>query len=137
MKSDPILKIVFSQMMLLFNVNRIEFVRVEGMEVDAMVGWPDEGQPHYDPNEERQEISWHAQAEQLTQDVSMCIEFLARTSALRGDRIVIDEPQLLLRLMNSFGWDIERAKVALNALLSVRIDMIDEGSPTDAFFLHF
>ena len=83
MKNDPVIKIVFIKMMLLFNVNRIDFVRVEGMDIDAVVGWPDEGQPHYDPNEERQNVSWHAQAEQLTHEVSMCIEFLAPTSALR------------------------------------------------------
>ena len=137
MKNDPVLKLVFSKMMLLFNVNRIEVVRVEGMTIGAVVGWPDEGQPHYDPSEERQEVVWHSQAEQLTQDVSMCIEFLIRTSAVRGDRIVIDEPQLLLRLANAFGWKVERAKVALDAVLSIQISMVDEGAPTDSFFLHF
>ena len=137
MKNDPALAIVFSKIMLLFKVNRIEFLRAESMVIEAVVGWPDEGQPYYDANEERQEVTWHAQAHQLTQDVSMCVEFLVRGSFVRGDRISIDEPQVLLRLMNSFGWELERAKVALTALLSIRIDMIDEGSPTDAFFLHF
>jgi len=137
MSRNPNLTLVFSKMMLLFNVNRIEIARAEGLKVSAVVGWPDEGQPHYDPDEERQEVCWSAEQRQLTPDVSMCIDFLILSSLVRGDRIVVGEPQLLLRLMNSFGWGIERAKGALDALLSIRIDMIDEGARTDAFFLHF
>ena len=121
-------------MMLLFNVDRIDIVRIEG---NAVVGWPNEGQLHYDRSEEQQEVAWSAELGQLTPDVSACIEYLIRASALRGDRIDIEEPHLSLRLMNSFGWDIQRTKTALSALLSIRIEMIDDGAKTDAFFLHF
>jgi hypothetical protein len=137
MKNDQLLKLVFCKMMLLFNVDRIDIVRIEGNYINAVVGWPNEGQLHYDRGEEQQEVAWSAELGQLTLEVSTCIDYLIRASALRGDRIVIEEPQLSLRLMNSFGWDIQRTKTALSALLSIRIEMIDDGAATDAFFLHF
>lgn len=137
MKNDLLLKLIFCKLMLLFNVDRIRILQMMDGRIDAVVGWPDEGQPHYDAEEEQQAVAWRPESHQLSPDVSICLDFLAQNDLLRGDRIKVDRPQLTLRLMNFCGWSVDRTELALECMLSIRVDMIDEGVATDAFFLHF
>lgn len=123
--------------MLLFNVDRIAIAQVRNSRIDAVVGWPDEGQAHYDAEEEQQAVSWQPTSDQLSPDVSICVDYLAQSQLLRGDRILIDQSELALQLVAAYGWSIERAKLAIERMISIRIHMLDEGVATDAFFLHF
>ena len=135
--NDLLKKLVFTKMMLLFNVNRINITRLDSERIEAIVGWPNEGQPHYDEAEEVQEVAWDFRDDIPSLDVSLALEVIALPSMLRGDRIEVPSEVLKAELIRVYAWDDKRAQQAIDGLLSIRIDMIDDGRPTDAFFLHF
>ena len=131
------MKLMFMRMMILFNVNRINITHCGDQRIEAIVGWPDEGQPHYSAEEEVQAVIWDFVGSPEVADASLVLDVIARDSLLRGDRIEIERADLLGRLMNTYSWGIDRAEKALSEVLEVRIDMVDEGNVTDALFLHF
>lgn len=133
--NDRLAEIILVKMMLLFGVNRIHILRSQDKCIEAVVGWPDQGQAHYDENEEQQEISWSYQ--HLNADVSAAMELLKIEALLRGDRIEVDRVELETLLSETYRWDEVRSRNAVEDLLRVQIDMVDEGSKADSFFLHF
>ena len=124
-------------MMALFNVNRISIKHCGNQRIEAIVGWPNEGQNHYSENDETQAVIWDFSHGPLVDDASLVLDLIARDSLLRGDRIEVERSDFVGRLMSAYSWDVFRAERVLDDVLSVRIDMIDEDSVTDAFFLHF
>lgn len=119
--------------MLIFGINRFEVLSVSQRVIRAKVGWPDEGQTDYAPEEEIQEIEW---AIQPLGDIDLAIdlaEWIVDRELIRGDKIVLNKADLAKRL----GWNGEEYERALSALLEIRVDMVDEGRRTDYFFVHF
>ena len=133
--NDRLAELIFVKMMMLFDVNRINIKRSGDQVIEAIIGWPDQGQAHYDAAEEQQEVAWIYQ--DLSPDVSLVMEHLKLRALLRGDRIELPEDALGEQLTDAFHWENDRARRAIEGLLRVHIDMIDDGSKTDAFFLHF
>lgn len=129
-------KLMFMRMMALFNVNRINIKHCGDQRLEAIVGWPDEGQAHYSEDAEMQAVIWDFSRGPAV-DASLVLDVIARDSLLRGDRIEIDRSDFVGRLMSAYSWSVDRAEKALDEALGVRIDMVDEGNVTDAFFLHF
>lgn len=130
-------RLMFLKIMGLFGVDRVHITRCSDRSIWAIVGWPDEGQPHYSAEEEVQEVVWDFRSGSVPADASLVLDLIARDALLRGDRIKIARVDMTRRLMDAYSWSADRAGKALDALLEVRIDMIDEEEVTDAFFLHF
>jgi len=119
--------------MLIFEINRFWIFSVSEQTVKARIGWADDGAPDYDEDEEVQDIEWDVQDFDNFEDALEISEFLIDHKLMLNDRIKIDMEQLF----NRIGWEKDRYDAAINTLLSVKVDMMDEGKKTDYFFIHF
>jgi hypothetical protein len=133
--NDRLAELVFVKMMMLFDVDRLSILHADNQRIEAVIGWPDQGQAHYDAYEEQQEVVW--MYSDLNPDVSLVLEHLKIGGLLRGDRIETSRKVLEGQLTNGFGWDPTRASLAVEDMLKLRVDMVDEGVKSDAFFVHF
>ena len=66
---------------------------------------------------------------------SLC-DFMYKMNVVEGDKIVVEETNLLEMLGNE-GWNRIDAKMVLDSLCSLEVKMVDKGEETDSFFLHF
>ena len=119
--------------MLIFEINRFWIFSASERTVNARVGWTDDGTPDYDEDEEVQDIEWDVQDFDNFEDALKLSELLIDQKLMLNDRITIDVDELF----NRIGWERDRYDAAVNTLLSVKIDMLDEGKKTDYFFVHF
>jgi hypothetical protein len=133
--NDRLASVVFVKMMMLFDVNRLSIVHADCQRIEAVIGWPNQGQAHYDANEEQQEVVWDYG--DLNPDVSLVLEHLKLDDLLRGDRIETSRAVLEGQLADGFGWEPSRASRAVADMLELRVDMVDDGMKSDAFFVHF
>jgi hypothetical protein len=101
--------------------------------IKARIGWADDGTPDYDEDEEVQDIEWDVQSFDSFEDALQISEFLIDNKLMLNDKVTIDNVELFNRL----GWEKDRYDTAINTLLSIRVDMLDDGRKTDYFFVHF
>lgn len=119
--------------MMIFDINRFQLRGVHGKTISAKVGWADDGSPDYDEDEEVQDIEWDVQKFENMEDALILAEYLIDNRLISTDKIAITEIEFRERL----GWETQRYDDALKTLLSVRVDMVDNGERTDYFFIHF
>ena len=119
--------------MLIFEIDRFWILNVSSTTIRAKVGWPDDGRPNYDANEEVQDIEWDVQYFQNIQDALQVSEFLFDAGYFRGDKILIDKD----RIYREIGWEKARTESAIDTLLRIKVDMLDDGEKSDYFFIHF
>lgn len=119
--------------MLLFGINRFWILDVSENVVKGRVGWGDDGTPNYDEDEEVQDIEWDVQDFDNFEDALEISEFLIDKHLMLSDKITIDRGELSKQV----GWESSRYDAAVNTLLRVKVDMLDEGKKTDYFFIHF
>ena len=119
--------------MQLFEINRFKILEISEQTIKAKIGWPDDDTPDYNEDEETQEIEWDIQEYSNIEDALKVAEFLIDNRFLSGDKISIDQNELFQRI----GWEKDRYDAALKTLLSIRVEMADEGKRTDHFFVHF
>ena len=119
--------------MLIFDINRFWILDVSETSVKARVGWGDDGAPDYDEDEEVQDIEWAVQPFENLEDALEIAEYLIDNKLVRGDKITIDKEALFKRI----SWDRDKYDAAIDTLLSIKIDMLDNGRKTDYFFVHF
>jgi len=117
-----------------FGINRFELLDSSEKNINAIIGWPEEeGQFEYNSDEETQEISWEVQYLEFIDDALTILEFAFSKGLFDSDKILISEEELRVKM----NWDKIRFSNALNNLLQIKIDMIDEGEKTDFFYVHF
>jgi len=119
--------------MLIFEINRFWIFSASERTIKARIGWADDGATDYDEDEEVQDIEWDVQDFGNFEDVLEISEFLIDQKLMLNDRVTIDREELF----NQIGWGKDRYDAAINNLLSVKVDMLDEGKKTDYFFVHF
>lgn len=119
--------------MLPFGIDRFQVVECNDKSIKAIVGWPDEGQLDYDPEEEVQEIVWDIQDFDFLDDALEIMECAFSEGFFDSDKILISEDEL----RQLISWDKSRFNNALQDLLKVRVDMVEAGAKTDYFFVHF
>lgn len=119
--------------MLIFEINRFWILDVTETSIKARVGWADDGALDYDEDEEVQDIEWAIQRYENFEDALELAEYLIDNNLMRNDKITIDSHDLFDRIL----WEKERYDSAINILLSMRVDMLDNGRKTDYFFIHF
>ena len=119
--------------MLIFDINRLWIFSASERTVKARVGWADDGTPDYDEDEEVQDIEWNVQDFDNFEDALILSELLVDQKLMSNDRIMIDVDELF----NRIDWERNRYDAAVNTLLNVKVDMLDEGKKTDYFFVHF
>ena len=68
-------------------------------------------------------------------DLIVLCHFLNENSLIDGDKILISENELLVRI-SGLGWDSVKCKKVVDDLFSIEIKMIDDGEITDSFFVH-
>ncbi|MBO6518567.1 MAG: hypothetical protein JJ900_16860 [Rhodospirillales bacterium] len=119
--------------MLVFGIDRFEIIDVSATTIKARVGWPDDGVPDYDAEEEVQDIEWEIQALEPTDDALTLAEYLIDEGLMCSDRIMIGRDQLSARI----GWSPLKFDAAIQSLLNMKVDMQDDGRKTDFYFVHF
>ena len=119
--------------MLIFGINRFWMFSASEKNIKARIGWADDGTPDYDEDEEVQDIEWDVQSFDSFEDALQISEFLIDNKLMLNDKVTIDNVELFNRL----GWEKDRYDTAINTLLSIRVDMLDDGRKTDYFFVHF
>ncbi len=119
--------------MMIFDINRFWILNASETFVKARVGWADDGVPDYDEDEEVQDIEWAVQHFENFEDALEIAEYLIDNKLVRGDKVTIDKEELF----NRISWKKDKYDAAINTLLSIKVDMLDDGRKTDYFFIHF
>lgn len=119
--------------MVQFGIDRFQIITVSEKEVQAIVGWPDDGQLDYDPDDETQEIVWDIQSLEFIDDALEVLEIAFSNGFFDSDKLNVSENEL----WELTEWDRNRFDNSLQDLLKVRVDMVDEGRKSDYFFVHF
>lgn len=119
--------------MLMFEINRFWILGVTNKTISARVGWADDGSPDYEEDEETQDVEWDILHVENMEDALEIAEYLIEEGLLEGDKITVCRGELLTRI----GWQKDRFEAAIDALLTIRVDMVDDGRRTDYFFVHF
>ena len=133
MKSKTRIISYLFRFMLIFEINKFWIFSASEKSIKARVGWADDGTSEYDEKEEVQDIEWDVQDFDNFEDVLEICEFLIDRKLMLNDKVTIDNDELF----NRIGWEKARYDAAINNLLRVKIDMLDEGKKTDYFFIHF
>ncbi|PJZ66817.1 hypothetical protein CH371_01570 [Leptospira wolffii] len=119
--------------MLLFKIDRFYIKNVTENSIRAIVGWPDDGLHIYDADEEIQEIEWEIQNISGIEDALVLAEVIISEEKIDIDRLDED----IVSLQTILEWDDIRFNNALESLLAIKVDMIDDDEKTDFFFVHF
>lgn len=119
--------------MLIFGISRFWIFSASEKKIKARIGWADDGAPDYDEDEEVQDIEWGVQHLDFFEDALQISEFLIDEKLMLNDKVTIESEELFNRL----GWEKDRYDAAINTLLSIKVDMLDDGRKTDYFFIHF
>lgn len=120
--------------MLLFQIDRFWLLHATNEQISARVGFPPEEDfpnAHYDPEVEVQELVWDIQ--EIDDDALLLVEYLIDHQLVDIDKITVSSDELRARM----DWPAERLEKAIDSLLSVRVDMVDNGERTDFYFIHF
>jgi hypothetical protein len=112
----------------LFNASIEDFKIVE-KKVFGIVGWLNE--------EDKQSfvLKIDFDISSLIRAKLLC-DFLLENDLINGDKIIVSENDLILKLTNNEWIEID-AKETINFLCSFDVKMVDEGEETDSFYIHF
>jgi hypothetical protein len=114
-----------------FGIDRFTILEINGSVIKARIGWPCDGSPDYDPNAEIQEVSWLIDDDPLLDDALRLLQQLSKNQQIDIDKITVPEPEIL-----AIVEELELARNCLDKLLSIKVDMLDDGKVTDFFFVH-
>lgn len=122
------------QFMLLFGINRFSYFESTQKVVRAQIGWGDGGSEDYDADEEVQNIEWEIQHFENIEDALKIACYLSDNNLVDLDKIILSKEELFERVK----WkEQKRFNEAIETLLSIKVDIIDDGRKTDHFFIHF
>ncbi len=119
--------------LVVFGIDRFQILEAADEKVRAVVGWPDEGQPNYDAEEETQEVCWDVQNLPCIDDALLLLELAYKNEKFDSDKFLLTKEEL----RELSGWDLGRFENALRDLLLIKVDMVDDGEKTDSYFVHF
>ena len=119
------------QFLSIFGIDRFTILEIRGSVIKARIGWPFDGSPDYDPIEETHEVSWSIDDDALLDDALQLLQQLSKNQQIEIDKITIPEPEILALIE-----ELKLARDCLEKLLSIKVDMLDDGKVTDFFFVH-
>ena len=64
------------------------------------------------------------------------LDILKQKEWISIDKIIVSEKELI-KYLEEIGWNMDDINNVLFFLVSLNINMIDEGEETDMFFVHF
>ena len=124
--------------MSVFEIDRFSISEISEGAIRATVGWPDDGtQKDYDPKEETQEILWSVQDFQNIDDALTVLETAADLEKFDMDLIRLEPNDLSKIVATKYNWNEDKITEAIDTLLKIKVNMIDNGQATDSFFVHF
>ncbi len=112
----------------LFKAN-IEEYRIVDKLISGRLGWKDE----VDKQDFVLKIDFNMSY--LISAKLLC-DYLMKNKLIDGDKIVVSEHDLVLKLIKS-GWSEVEARETINFLCSFDVKMLDDGEETDSFYVHF
>lgn len=68
-------------------------------------------------------------------DLIILCHFINENSLINGDKILVSENELLVRI-KELGWNNDKCQKVVDDLFSIEVNMIDDGEKTDSFFVH-
>ncbi|WP_415921718.1 hypothetical protein [Tateyamaria sp. SN6-1] len=120
------------QFLSVFGIDRFTVIEIHGSVIAARIGWPFDGTPGYDASEEIQDVSWAIDDDPLLDDALFLFQALAMYEQISIDKITASETEARA-LVSALGLPRD----TLEKLLSIKVNMLDDGKETDAFFVHF
>ena len=93
----------------------------------------------YAIQDEQQEFYWPiSESEAPSEDVITLAKMIRDQNLLRGDRFFVDQDELRRRFSACSGQiiDVARFSQTLDALVNIRVPMLDDGIEGDYFFIH-
>ena len=115
----------------LFGQPTVTFTQSAPDQLFGTVAWSD------DPSD-AQDIVVDTRQPPLSADALALTVFLRERDLVAGDRLTIGRERLQKAFLATVGtaWTPDLFDAAFEELLRFRVRMIDDGSPTDSFFLH-
>lgn len=120
--------------MLLFGIYKFSILNEDAGTINARIAWQEVDE---DGNEEGQDIEWDIQDIENLPDALRLAEFIRDKRLIASDRIVVDPEELSSQFSQETAWSAGRTKRAIDALLNIRVDMLDDGRKSDYLFVHF
>jgi hypothetical protein len=118
--------------MRLFNISFFSVLKAEEGIVRALVAWPDDCKDGFPSIKTAQEIEWRSTKSEDRDDALTAAEWAYDNGWIRSDKLHLDKA----RLQRALGWDSQRLSRAVEILLKLRAERIDDGTGGDAFLLH-
>ena len=124
--------ILFFRFMRLFRISFFSILRSSPENILAIVAWEEDCQNGIPEIEDIQEVIWVIDTDTTVDDAIALGEYAYERGWISLDHIKIDE----LQIQQDIGWDSSRCSKAIQKLLQIKVQMIDDGKEGDSFFLH-
>lgn len=118
--------------MRLFGISFFSIIKAESDCIEAIIAWREDYIDDFPDIEDIQKIRWKCNQDLDIDDALIAGEYAYDTGLIQSDRVIMTEDELI----NFFNWSEERAAIAINKLMQIRVLMIDNEEETDSFFLH-
>ena len=119
--------------MRLFGASLFSLLSATDSQISAVVAWADDCRKGFPDYDDMQEILWHIPQMHYIDDALRLGELMYDNGWILSDRITVSKSTL----QDEIKWENEKLCKALEALLALKVSMVDDGEETDAFFLHF
>lgn len=102
-------------------------VRIRKDEVEGVIMYTDD---------DMQRFVWHYSNLNHLKMATELLDILKQKKWISIDKIIVSEKELI-KYLEEIGWNMDDINNVLFFLVSLNINMIDEGEETDMFFVHF
>ena len=102
-------------------------VRIRKDEVEGVIMYTDD---------DMQRFVWHYSNLNHLKMATELLDILKQKEWISIDKIIVSEKELI-KYLEEIGWNMDDINNVLFFLVSLNINMIDEGEETDMFFVHF
>ncbi len=122
----------FFRYMRLFGICLFGVLSQTEIEIRAIVAWKEDCSNGIPEHDDTQEVVWTSRSVENLDDALVLGEMFLENGQIINDKIVTTSGRNIF----SQDWSEKRYQDALKTLLSIRVDIVDDGELSDAFLLH-
>ena len=122
----------FFRFMRLAGTSLFSILRIERECIHAVVAWEEDCRMGIPEPGDTQEVRWVCDTDPRVDDALAVGEYAYDAGWISIDRMTVD----CRELEDNLGWDAKRVADAIDKLVQLKVQMIDDGEETDSFFLH-
>lgn len=95
-----------------------------------------EGIVCYEDFHDIQQFVWNYNHNNSIEDAIILAETLWHEKLINGDKIIVTEEDIK-KILHKKNWSEDAISNSISFLLTVRVNMVDDGEVTDSFYIHF